>query len=721
MGGWRYVALNPSAAQYERSALLGISDDVELNKTLWGAQVGSVPHKEDIYMRTGAGEPTLVGPGEISALASQDVESAEELGLVGASSDLTHAVFSITNVPGSSGGHVDVWPGDTTNAKAQSLYEYVGTGNLEPTLVGVKNEGALKGSPHINEGAELVSNCGTELGSGEDGSDYNAVSEDGETVFFTAKACGGGPAANELYARIARTQTVAISEPSTEDCEACDTTTEVKDASFVGASKNGEKAFFVTEQPLLPGQEGMNIYAYDFAAPPSSAGNPDGKITLVSQAPKSEVQGIVRISQDGSHVYFVAKGVLTGANAEGESPEAGGDNLYVYEPDSAHMGSSHVVFIAKLLTAGREAEAIAEEEAIEGEAFGKAIEFWEAHCPPAFGNFSCFGEVETVLLREKSALGYFDISETLDEDKQVWQREDQRPAQATPDGHYLVFASSADLTADDTSHVPQIFEYDSEGGISGEGSLVRVSIGQNGSYDANGNVSHFREAPQIPRQPFAFSDLPTSARFGLAVSDDGSKVFFTSAASLTPLAVSGEPSVFEYSKGNVYLISDGADASLTGGGAPAVQLYGSDASGSNVFFTTADKLVPQAADTEQTLYDAREEGGFAAPVLSPGCLGETCRGSFADAPVVGSPPGTSTQAAGDNLVGASGARPTSAATTRSLRLARALKACNRLRRRSRAQCRVRARKRYEAGLRSGSARSSRQPTANRLHRDGRGK
>jgi hypothetical protein len=722
--GWSYAAMNPPASPYERSALLGISDDATLSKTLWGAQTVPTPHKEDIYMRSGTSEPLLVGAGEIPSLAAIDLAADEELALVGASSDLNHTIFSITNEPGSSGGHLDVWPGDTTNKKALSLYEYAyrGTPNLEPELVGVKNEGALKGSPHLNEGAELVSDCGTELGSGEGGSDYNAVSKDGATVFFTAKACGGGPVADELYARLEQTHTVAISEPSAEDCEVCNTTIEVKNASFVGASGNGEKVFFMTEQALLPGQEGTSIYAYDFAGPAASPSHPEGKITLISQAAKPEVQGVVRISKDGSHVYFVAKGLLAGANAEGQSPEAGGDNLYVYEPDLAHSGNSHVVFVATLLTAGRESEAIAEEEAIEGAAFGKAIEFWESHCPPAFSNFACFGEVEAVLAREMSALGYFDIVETLNEDKQVWQREDQRPAQSTPDGRFLVFTSSADLTADDTSDVPQIFEYDSKGGGLGEGSLARVSIGQNGSYDADGNVSRFVEAPQIPRQPFAFSDLPTSARFGLAVSDDGSKVFFTSSARLTPLAVSGEPSVFEYSDGNVYLLSDGADASLIGGGAPAVQLYGSDATGRNVFFTTADHLVPQAADTEQTLYDVREEGGFPAPALAPGCLGETCRGSSAGAPMVGSPPGTATQTAGDNVAGASGGKQKSAATTRSVRLARALKACNRSRRRSRARCRARARQRYGGQSRRGSsARSKRQATSSRRPRDGSGK
>jgi hypothetical protein len=177
-------------------------------------------------------------------------------------------------------------------------------------------------------------------------------------------------------------------------------------------------------------------------------------------------------------------------------------------------------------------------------------------------------------------------------------------------------------------------------------------------------------------------------------------VFFTSAAPLTPVAVSGEPSLFEYREGNVYLISDGRDVSATGS-VSSVRLYGIDPSGSDVFFTTADQLVPQAADTQQALYDAREEGGFPAPSLTPGCLGETCRGSGSESSVL-SLGGTSVQIAGENPreaipATAVGIKPRSkrVAIARARRLARALKVCDRLSGRRRSRCRMRARKRYQ--------------------------
>lgn len=697
--GWVYHAITPPAVPYERSSLLGISSDSALGSTLWSAQTGTVPNKEAFYLRTGAGELKEVGPGEIPALRDRAISDNEELAFVGGSASFSESLYSVVNRQASASQYKDVWPGDTTRPEAPSLYEYSyrGVPNSEPVLVGIKNEGAAKGAPYVNEDAELISDCGTVLGSAPGGSVYNAVSENGQTTFFTARACEGSPFVNEIYARVGGTRTVAISQPSHEDCEACNTTSEVRDASFVGASADGKRVFFATEQALLAGQEGMSLYQYDFSASLDRA-DPRGRISLVSPTAKPQVQGVVRISEDGSHVYFVAKAALAGANSEGHAPEVGADNLYVYEPDPAHAGESHVVFVGTLITPAEEAQALEKEEALEAQALAKAIEFLEAGCPPRFNSASCFEEAMAMLEREERGNGYFDIVETLREDKAVWRTEDLRPAQATPDGRFLIFESSAKLTSDDSSTAPQLFEYDTQGGPSGTGSLKRVSIGQDGSYGNDGNVNSFREAPQIPWQSFASTDLPTAARFGLALSDDGSRVFFTSAAPLTPLAVSGAPSLFEYTEDNVYLISDGRDTS-TVTAEPDVKLYGTTPSGSDVFFTTADQLVPQAADTQQALYDAREEGGFSAPSLPAGCLGETCRGAAA---ALSSPPPVGTVAQAPEAAPATSTlnakvmrrRVESTPKSRARALTRALRGCDRKRGTRRRRCKADAKRRY---------------------------
>ena len=110
------------------------------------------------------------------------------------------------------------------------------------------------------------------------------------------------------------------------------------DASFQGASADGSKVFFTTAQPLLGHDASDNLYEYDFAPP---AGQP--KVVRVSAGdgsvsePAAEVQSVPYVSEDGSHVYFYAKGVLTtGTNSLGEHAQPGGENLYVYERDAEY-------------------------------------------------------------------------------------------------------------------------------------------------------------------------------------------------------------------------------------------------------------------------------------------------------------------------------------------------------------------------------------------------
>ena len=163
----------------------------------------------------------VAGAGRTGAAAPVDGGGFQEnLSFVGASADLTHTLFRIIS-PSEREielGQNRPWPGDTTIPGGPSLYEYVGMGNTEPVLVGVSNQEQLRGKPHLNEGAVLISQCGTTLGGVQEAGHndvYNAVSGSGGTVFFTAHSgpCersgveGAGPKVNELYARIDGTTT----------------------------------------------------------------------------------------------------------------------------------------------------------------------------------------------------------------------------------------------------------------------------------------------------------------------------------------------------------------------------------------------------------------------------------------------------------------------------------------------------------------------------------
>jgi hypothetical protein len=671
--GWQPIAaFNPPAESYPLSEFVDAS--AGLQRTLWlaipAAQFTGLKEGElanELLLREaqpGGGVDTVdVGPlaktvETPNAAGSTTPLAARELG---ASSDLTHLVFGV-RVYGSPLHKRLAWPGDES-VSGISLYEYVGAGHSEPTLVGVSNGGGT-----------LISQCGTalggyvsalDIGAGEVhlSSTFNAVSANGEEVFFTAEAggcsgeneahetvTGAGPPARELFARVDGSDTVAISEPSKEDCEACDTEPgAVNDAVFQGASEDGSKVFFTTEQELLPGHTGVNLYEYDFNA---EKGHRIVLISAGSTAP--EVQGVARISRDGSHIYFVAKSVLTSSqNVEARVAETGEDNLYVFDTLSGAIS-----FVATLAPA--------------------------------------------------------DVAD--------WQNEDERPVQdngcqpAEPGceaGRFLVFVSKADLTgSEDTSTTAQLFEYDAQ-----TGDIVRVSVGQAG-YNDDGNTTAAANAPTLPSPKYAggaveagsgdpSSDLATEG--SLAVSDNGAYVFFQSADALTPQAAnsvllgeedSGAPvyaqNVYEYHAGGVDLLSDGHDltANLEESN---VHLLGADASGGNAFFTTADRLSPQDLDTQVDLYDARIDGGFPAPAPA-GCEGDGCQGALSGTPSSPALGGSAIQTGGGNLPPAAAkpvVTPKTKPLTRAQKLAKALKACHpKQNKKKRASCEAAARKRY---------------------------
>ena len=617
--GWVASPLPPPATEYEVAIVPGgvqpyLVGSLDGRSALWLARRDGQPeNRVDFWVTRPDGAIEDVGPvtppGTPPAAIPTQITNTLFTDPLGESGDLSHIVYRMFPDEGR------FWPFDTTVPGYEDLYEFVGTGNTAPMLVGVNDEGSL------------ISNCGTDLGAST--SQHNAMSGDGDTVFFTALAhkegaytCSG-PSVDELFARIGNGQpdahTVAISEPSPMDCSACKTGAGARrPATFQGASVDGSKVFFTTEQPLLGEDTSANIYEYDFHAPPGErVVRVSGGDSTVS-SPTAEVEGVTRISEDGSHVYFVARGVLTQTpNGQGQVAHAGDNNLYVFERD-AQYPAGRTAFIAALS---------------EGDA-------------PLWGK-----------------------------KPSIPSQADADQADVTPDGRFLVFASRTDhLTPDDTSTALQIFEYDAQ-----TASLVRVSIGQNG-YNDNGNTDTVNATITSPS-----SSSPNGYWSGLSVSADGSYVFFESPDGLTPQAVNRKllaeechvpfnealchpplleefeslleegrylekvyaSNIYEYHDGNVYLISDGRDISEAGSRS-TVQLVGTDASGADVFFSTGDQLAPTDIDSNLDIYDARIDGGFPAPVTAPECSGDACQGPLSSAPTLLSP-GSEFQAGGGNI------------------------------------------------------------------------
>ncbi len=625
--GWTTTAITPPASFHPNSPLTFVDASSTLDKTLWAEIIPAGAPPETLrafYTRDSTGRLEEVGPivAKTTVLQSNPRHYQNNWQYEGSSTDLQTVFYSVERgsvleearaIGEGNGSRVTnpLWPGDTT-IEGGSLYEYVGTKNTEPTLVGVRQQPT--GGLHRNENAELISQCGVMLGSRAD--KYNAVAASGERVFFTAEPrceqrgyvknpatgeyelktfTGAGPEVAELWARQAYEPAVPISEPSKEDCPECQTSgeTPLHEAVFQGASANGEKVFFLTEQELLRGQTGLNLYEYNCGV---NAGQT--RISLVSMgSSEPRVQGVVRVAENGARVYFVAEGVLTGANEEGQRPEESADNMYVYDTEDGRL-----TFVATLLTGGVRNEIVSLAEA-NAFALGR-----ELNCAFKSASEECY---QAVLARYEEELG------ALQRDESVWARADQRPAQATPNGEVLVFPASARLTTGDASAAtsPQLFAYDSA-----SERLSRVSVAEPGF--GAGNTNGFREAPEIAEPRYNTEDSPAEASSALDLSEGGTMIVFASEASLGPV-VPGSVNVYEYAQGTVALITDGEDAGVRKG-APDVQLYGMDPGGGDIFFSTADALVPAVADSQLNIYDARIGGGVGLEAEPVGCGIPSC-------------------------------------------------------------------------------------------------
>jgi hypothetical protein len=676
--GWATTSLDLPGTDFPESTSLLSSADA--SGALFSAP--TPPQGEDDFYRYGSDGSTLdLGPVTPPAFGARGPFNISTYAVY-ATANLSNVIFLYTPAPGETVIHR--WPFDSTVGKGAEM-EYSGPAS-QPALVGVKGG---RGS------TELLSTCSTEA---PHLNAFNPMSADGSTVFFIAERQGPGctgPPVNEVFARLGEEHTVAVSEPDAlsgiaenGNCvsAAClanmRESANFRDGEFEGAAEDGSRALFTSPQQLTDqasqdpspsdsasgggctraGGSGCNLYLYEMS--PSTPGNNWVDVSAGDTSGGGpRVQGVMGMSSDASHLYFVAKGVLAanqGAaiDPSSEQPEvavSGADNLYLYERDAANPAGK-TTFIARLPESDDE--------------------LWDAG-----------------------------ISSS--------------PANVTPDGDFLVFPSHASLTSDDTrpEGPQQIYRYSATAG-----ELLRVSIGQQGFND-DGNEG---EGNAVIVLGHIFNYL-TPARPNPTMSDSGGRVFFTSPVALTPEALNdveistvkrsdGEPrfaeNLYEWEidgegscklpEGCVYLLSDGHDTAETDGGS-GVRLDAVDSTGQNVFFRTTSALVPEDTDTQSDMYDARVDGGFPTPAPIEPCQGITtsgdgCRGGPSEPSLFGSLP-TLAAAGSGNLLSSPVSSPVVVMRplTHKQLLAKSLKACKQDRKKAKRQaCEKAAKKRYGA-------------------------
>jgi hypothetical protein len=619
--GWATTSLVPPSALLTEVPFHDFSPTLEssLASGFPGPNNGAsvLEGTEEAFLLHSTNTPDLPANWELAGVAKAlDEKNFEPVVYAGASTDFCHILFEdgIPFVPAAGVG----------GGNRGELYDLTrGCGGGEPSLrlVGVNNK---------PEETMINPACAAELGSG--GADYStgatntfhAVAADGGEIFFTT-CVGASASPHQLFVRLSGSRTLEVSRPlDLGGCSAggisgevpCEGAASRPSASFAGANETGTAVFFTTSAPLLSGDkdETNNLYMATIGCP---GGGSECEVSQrevtglvrVSQDPvageAAEVQGPVRVAPDGSRAYFVARGVLsTGANAEGRSPAKGADNLYMYDRNS---GTTE--FVAALCS--------------------------DAVRSGTVEDLQCPANLTPVILGRN--------------DTGLWRVQNPEAQTAGPDGRYLVFSSYGQLATTDTDTARDVYRYDAV-----TGTLVRVSVGEAG-YDANGNNSAFDAgiAPGALSGPL-FEQYEMAQR---AVSEDGSRIVFTTAEPLSPAASNGLLNAYEWHEGIVSLVSTGSDEQ-------AVSHAVISPSGKDLFFITVQGLVPQDTDGSADIYDARLGGGFPpAPAPRQPCSGDACQGALTNpAPLL--VPGSVSQSPGENFPPPQTTAPTSKAKAR---------------------------------------------------------
>jgi hypothetical protein len=440
----------------------------------------------------------------------------------------------------------------------------------------------------------------------------------GQTLTLSAPATATGTAVAILAPNplriLRRMDTPAgpkITSPIASECSRVSPPCDITDGDdeFQAASLESSKVFFTTTRQLTnsdldTGSEcklegnvgpslGCDLYLYDYSHPVGE------RLTQVSAGDASdpergknaEVIGVTAISGDGSHAYFVARGVLTTTpNSLGKSAQAGKPNLYVWERDAEHPGG-RTAFIGTLQA-------------------------------------SCGG--------------------TASADCRSWNKPLQDGAFALPllgsnpadtsvggDGHLLAFQTNASLIGEDLDgEMRDIYRYDAK---TGELKLITGSApeasGGNGPYlvsvHPGGGVGQDKGGIGA-----------TFAQQNRWVSEDGQTFAFRTREALLPGDANGESDDYLWKSGQLALLPHNPNDA---------KAYASvSQSGEEVAFTTPRALLSGDGDAAEDVYVARADGGFPLTPEAPKCDGEACQGP-ASAPAAASAAASSTFSGAGNV------------------------------------------------------------------------
>jgi hypothetical protein len=277
-------------------ALLALSPD--LSTSLWASTLPLLP---------GAPSDPMVGvyrrsPDGTLELLFSGGDRSGNIFLVGATDDLEHAVFGTSN---------HLLPADAGRLSGSGVYELVGGATLR--LVDVDETGA-------------AFPCGATVPVPYlDGGRVHPVSADGRRIFFSAAPACDEP--EQVYVRQDGAQTIDLSTSrcTRPDCNA------PQSVVFSGATADGAQVLLTTGRQLIDDDtdDTQDLYVRRLS---------DGALRRISEGPTGRPANvsspIVRASDDGRRVYFMANGALVPGMGDT------GDNLYLSDDGTVRFVAS---------------------------------------------------------------------------------------------------------------------------------------------------------------------------------------------------------------------------------------------------------------------------------------------------------------------------------------------------------------------------------------------
>lgn len=475
-------------------------------------------------------------------------------------------------------------------------------------------------------------------------------------------------------------------------------------------SADGERVFFYAEH-----EGGVNLYLRENAAQPQSAvvgskvngeqcTEPAKACTVqidVSQGPGSSGGGVFwDASEGGGRVFFADEKPLT----TGSVTASGKPALYEYDVETR--------MLTDVSPSSGEAANV---RGLSGASEDGSYVYFVATAKLTGAQQNSEGAVAqsfkpNLYLYHEDVLTFIATLQQFDESD--WQesgnpREENRgflSSRVSPNGLYIGFESVNKITGFDNTDAntgkpdDEIYLYGAS-----DSRLACVSCSPTGEKPIG------RTQGLDPMQ-FSVKSGGQPVYLPRNVLDDG-RVFFATPSPLVSQDINGVADVYEFENGQAFLLSSGANSSGS-------TFYDASADGRDAFFVTAQGLVGSDTDNNDSLYDAREGGGFlpgpGEAVEPEACASEgACRQPAHEAPAEQFAGSSTLSSPGNLLVPPPkpeepiAKKPTKRSLTRAQKLANALKACRKQSESRRRACEASAHRRYGPKSKSKAKRGGR--------------